>query len=261
MFLTSLAQQICTMPIVEIESNALDWTRDLAPKEKRLLRFVCASGYPLPEPIALEAAQIYEDSEASVSVLCSKQLITLRRTSSGVMLTPFHDMIRESVYAELDATEKRTVHSSIAAVSENKKGVPPDRLAFHFREAGVDEKCCHYSIVAGDVAAKSLAFDEAVRAYKDALAHFVGTSTEKQNLEQYLALSLGHLGRSSEAGDVYFKLGSRAGGDPYFLQQAAYQYCVAGRIEDALQGFSRLLQPLGYTTYRSGKSVLWRLAW
>ena len=262
MFLSSLAQQICAMPAGQIKSNTLDWTKNLDPQAERLLNFICVSGYQLPQAIALEAAQINEEWEASVSVLCSRQLITLSHSNGEVKLTPFHDMIRESVSAQLDASERRTVHSSIAYVSEGKADVPPDRLAFHFREAGVEKKCCHYSTLAGDVAAKSHAFDEAVRAYKDALSHFVGTSVEKRELKQRMALSLGHLGRSSEAGDVYFELGSQDNGDPHFLQQAAFQYCVAGRIEDALQGFNRLLKPYGYTTtYKSGTSVIWRLAW
>ena len=261
MFLTSLAQQICTMPVGQIESNALDWTRDLEPEPKRLLEFVCASGFPLPQAIALEAAQISQDCDAIVSVLCSRGLVTLCQTNDKVTLNPFHDMIRESIYSGLNASKRRAVHSSIATVSENMRGVPPDRLAFHFREAGVPEKYCHYSILSGDVAVKSQAFDEAIRAYSEALENFVGDSLQKRALKEKLASSLGRQGRSSNAGDVYFELAYGKNEGPQFLQLAAYQYCVAGRIEDALKAFNRLLEPWGYTTFQSETSVLWRLVW
>ena len=261
MFLTSLAEQLCTMPADQIESNSLDWARELGPKEKRLLQFVCASGYPLPQSIALQAAEISYDLEASVSDLSSRRLVTLSQSDGEVMLTPFHDMIREAIYSKLDAAERKTVHASIATVCEDKPDVLPDRLAFHFREAGDRAKCCHYSIAAGDVAAKSRAFAEAVRAYKDAREHFVGSDKEKQDLQQKLAASLGQLGQSSEAGDLYFELAALEDGGHQFLQQAAYQYCAAGRIEDALQGFDRLLKPWGYKTFDAEASVLWRLLW
>lgn len=261
MFLTSLAQQICTMPAGQIESDVLDWTRDLTPEAKRLLEFVCASGYPLPRAIALEAAKISQDGEASISALCAKRLIALSQSAGELVLAPFHDMIRESTYSDLDGAEKIAVHSALATVSEKRADVPPARLAFHFGEAGDRDKCCHYSILSGDVAVKSQAFAEAVRAYEEALVHFAGSDADKQDLKQKLAASLGRLGRSSEAGDAYFELASdaKSKGATYFLQLAAYQYCCAGRIEDALAGFDRLLQRWGYSTFQSETAVIWRL--
>ena len=261
MFLTSVAQQFCTSPADQVESNALNWTRDLAPNAKRLLEFVCASGYPMPRSIALEAAQISRDFEACISALSSRRLVTLSQSDGEVMLTPFHDMIRETVYSKLSALEKKATHSSIAATSENKPGVAPDRLAFHFREAGDSAKFCRYSILSGDVAADSQAFDEAVRAYSEAFGNFFGTDDEKKELKQKLASSLAGLGRASDAGDMYFELAAQGdGGAAQFLQMAAFQYCFAGRIEEALLGFNRLLKPWGYTTFKSERSVFLRLA-
>jgi tetratricopeptide (TPR) repeat protein len=115
--------------------------------------------------------------------------------------------------------------------------------------------------LAGDAAAKSQAFDEAVRAYSDAYENFIGTNGDKQNLKQKLAFSLGRLGRASEAGDLYLELAHQSNNDFTFLQLAAYQFCVAGRIKDALQEFDRLLRPQGYKIFQSERSVLLRLAW
>ena len=262
MFLTSLAQQLCTMPSDQIESNTLNWTRDLGPKAKRLLELVCASGYPLHQSIAVAAAGISHDIEACVSDLSLRQLVTLSQSDGEVLLAPFHDMIREMTYAKLDTAEKKLAHSAIATVCENRQGVPPARLAFHFREAGEREKSCHYSILSGDVAASSQAFAESVRAYREALHGFVGSDEQKRDLKQKLASSLGRLGRAGDAGDLYMELASvQDGQSAHFLQAAAYQYCFAGRIEDAMQGFDRLLRPWGYTTFKSESSVLWRLGW
>ena len=260
MFLTSLAHQLCTMPVEQIESNTLDWTRDLEPQAKRLLDLVCASGYPLPQAIALEAADVSHDMEASVSALSARQLVTLTQLDGEVLLSPFHDMIRETTYAKLDAAEKKVVHSAIATVCEIRKDIPPARLAFHFGEAGQQEKCCHYSILSGDVAANSQAFAESVRAYREALDGFVGADEQKRDLKQKLASSLARLGRAGDAGDLYMELTSfQDGKSAHFLQAAAYQYCVAGRIEDSMHGFNRLLQPWGYSTFESETSALWRL--
>lgn len=262
MFLTSLAQQFCTMPINQVESDTLNWTRGLTPKAKLLLELVCASGYPLHQSIALAAAGISHDIEASVSALSMRQLVTLGQSDGEVLLSPFHDIIRETTYAKLDSTEKKEVHSAIATACENRQDVPPARLAFHFREAGEQEKCCHYSILSGDVAASSQAFDESVRAYGEALDGFVGSDEQKRDLKKKLASSLGRLGRAGDAGDLYLELASEQDGQSaQFLQTAAYQYCFAGRVGDAMQGFDRLLRPWGYNTFKSESSVLWRLGW
>ena len=261
MFLTSLIQQIQEMPDVQVKANNLDWTTGLDSQAKRLLDLVCASGYPLPQSIAKNAAQVDKHWEASISALCSRQLITFAQADGEMALTPFHDMIRESVYTKLDASQKKAIHSTIGTISEGEEGVPPDRLAFHFHEAGDLAKFCRYSISAGDVAAKSQAFSEAVRAYSEAFENFVGTDEDKRDLKQKLAFSLGRLGRASDSGDLYLELASEANENLEFLKLSAYQFCVAGRIKDALQGFDRLLRPWGYTTRLSERSVLLRLAW
>jgi serine/threonine protein kinase len=257
-FLTSLASQLCAMPAAKLKAKSLDWTRHLDAQSRRLLEFICASGYPLPQSIALQAAGISEDSEASISSLSSSQLITLCQSNGETMLTPFHDMIRETTYSHLNALERKTVHCSLATVSEGRQGVPPDRLAFHFREAGDRQKSCHYSILSGDVAASSRAFDEAVRAYEDALAYFVGTNEARQDLKQKLASSLGRLGRSSDAGDLYLELAASGDRDGQLMQLAACQYCFSGQLEDAYEGFNRFLKPWGYSIAKSDATVLWR---
>lgn len=261
MFLTSLVQQLQMMPAGPIESSTLNWTAGLDAQTKRLLTFICASGYPLPQSIAIKAAQLKDDWEASISELTARQLIILNQSGGEIQLTPFHDMIRESIYSGLDVSQKKSVHSTIGTLSEASKGVPPDRLAYHFRESGDLSKSCRYSISAGDVAAQSQAFGESVRTYREALENFVGTESDKVNLKHKLASSLGRLGRASEAGDLYLELATGPQKTLENLQQAAYQYCVAGRIEDALRGFDRLLHPWGYTTYQSEPLVLLRLAW
>jgi len=261
MFLTSLIQQIQEMPDVQVKANNLDWSIGLDPQAKQLLDLVCASGYPLPQSIARKAAQVDKHWEASISALCSRHLITFAQADGEMALTPFHDMIRESVYTKLAGSQRKAIHSTIGTVSESEAGVPPDRLAFHFREAGDLPRFCRYSISAGDVAAKSQAFSGAVRAYSEAFENFIGTDEDKRDLKQKLAFSLGRLGRASESGDLYLELASESDEDLEFLKLSAYQFCVAGRIKDALQGFDRLLRPWGYTTLQSERSVLLRLAW
>ena len=114
--------------------------------------------------------------------------------------------------------------------------------------------------MSGDVAAESQAFGEAVHAYRVALDEFTGTSDEQHDLKQKLASSLAGLGHASDAGDMYLELASDWEEEaPKFLQKAACQYCFAGRIEDALDGFDRLLKPWGYATFQSEASIIWRL--
>jgi tetratricopeptide (TPR) repeat protein len=133
-----------------------------------------------------------------------------------------HDLIRESIYDDLAPARRMRLHRRIAEVLEELYGASPDahlaELAFHFFEAAqggepateVDAagrtaaKAIDYARRAGDQASRSLAFEEAVRLFRMALAVLDENEPDEETRTDTL-LSLGDA--SARGGDI---AGSRA---------------------------------------------------
>ncbi|HLV97042.1 MAG TPA: AAA family ATPase [Ktedonobacterales bacterium] len=79
-----------------------------------------------------------------------------------------HDLIREVLLADLSAARQAMLHQQIAEALERGPGEPPiERLADHYRRAGLLERAVVYLERAGDRAAAMYAYAEAERAYQD----------------------------------------------------------------------------------------------
>jgi tetratricopeptide (TPR) repeat protein len=83
-----------------------------------------------------------------------------------------HDRFRESIYERLPAPELTRLHRRCAdeleARSDPKADVAKD-LAHHFKQAGLDAKAYHYSVVAGHRAMATYGFAQAADLYRQAL--------------------------------------------------------------------------------------------
>jgi tetratricopeptide (TPR) repeat protein len=99
-----------------------------------------------------------------------------------------HDLVRETLYAELSPGRRARLHVQVGQVLEELDAARPDshlpELAFHFVQAaqlgahtpvdddfrGLVGKAVDYARRAGDAATRSLAFEEAARLYRMALS-------------------------------------------------------------------------------------------
>ena len=141
-----------------------------------------------------------------------------------------HDLVRETLYDELSPGRRARLHRRIAHVLEEVYAASPDahlaELAFHYVEAAqggdaslpagdverAGPKAIDYARRAGDDAARSLAYEEAARLYRMALAvldadHRPDDSTRAETL---LAL-----------GDAQARAGELADARASFLEAAA----------------------------------------
>lgn len=176
-----------------------------------------------------------------------------------------HDLVRESLYDGLAPGRRARLHRRIAEVLEELYGAWPDahlaELAFHFFEAAqsgepaadMDDaprtaaKATDYARRAGDQASRSLAFEEAARLFRMALA-VLDASGADETLRTEILLSLGDA--SARGGDL---AGSRATfleaagiarrtGMPRHLARAALGY--GGRLPWTRPGRDTRLIPL-----------------
>lgn len=176
-----------------------------------------------------------------------------------------HDLVRETLYDELSPGRRARLHRRIAHVLEEVYAPSPDphlaELAFHYVEAAhaddsleeSDEeragpKAIDYARRAGDQAARSLAYEEADRLYRMALAGLDLTDSPDQQTRAEILLALGEV--QARAGDfdggraTYLEAAdtARRTGVAAHLGQAALGY--GGRLHWARPGKDRLLIPL-----------------
>jgi tetratricopeptide (TPR) repeat protein len=128
-----------------------------------------------------------------------------------------HDLVRETLYDDLPPERRATIHRRIAEVLEEGDGGrhSPDlaALAFHYgqvaqqaepggSEPGFDvaRKAIDYGRLAGDLAAQSLAYEEAARLYGMSLAVMGRTGPHDDDLRAELLLARGDV--QSKSGDL-----------------------------------------------------------
>lgn len=151
-----------------------------------------------------------------------------------------HDLVRETLYGGISATERRRLHRRVAETLEELHGPSPDEhlaeLAHHYFEAaqGGDveppmgtirraaDHAASYARRAGDQASRSLAYEEAARLYTMALAVLEGQAAVDHGERAEILLALGDA--QARAGDLPTARGS-------FLRAAA----IARRRGDGAQ--------------------------
>ena len=149
-----------------------------------------------------------------------------------------HALIQETLSEELSTTRKVRLHARIAEALEALYGTDADahaaELVHHFAEAQTvlgTEKLVHYSMLAGERALSSFAFEEAQAHFERGLVSRGNTLTGSQPApdEEAAALLFG-LGRAQLATVERQKL-SEAGG---CLRRAFDYYTEAGEVDRAV---------------------------
>ncbi len=177
-----------------------------------------------------------------------------------------HDLVRETLSGELAPGRRARLHRRIAEVLEDVYGASPEahlgELAFHYLEAarsdgetgGIDRpghaglKATAYARRAGDQAARSLAYEEADRLYRMALAGMDLSHDADERSRTEILLGLGEVqARSGDfdgARDTFLLAAdaARRTGAGEHLAQAALGY--GGRLPWARPGRDTRLIPL-----------------
>ena len=216
---------------------------------RRLLEAISLAARPVELEVVIAAAGV-EDAAGALGLLQRARLI--RGASGGQRrLTAYHDRVRETVSASLDDASLRALHAALASALERAPDPDPELLAHHLAQSGERNRAAELAIRAGDRAYEALAFDQAARLYRTALA--LGTEApDELELREKLARALSSQGRSKDAADAYMDAAQHSAAAPSgarrpleLRRQAAEHYLVSGEIDRGTEVLSLLLSDVG----------------
>jgi adenylate cyclase len=117
------------------------------------------------------------------------------RRTNGQRLSLYrfqHNLFQKYLYGEMGEAERSYLHEDVGLVLEALYGDEADQmavqLAWHFEEAGLDEKATRYLRLAGEQAADRYANGEALRYFARALALMPEDGTTQRLAERYAIL-------------------------------------------------------------------------
>ena len=130
-----------------------------------LLRTVAVAGGVVLEEIATRATDLNADAARRRSRGCRPEHL-LRGMRSGTALDTFHNRVRETVIAHLDAAALRSIHARLAATLLSSGTADPEVLTLHFGAAGQKMREAESALAAAKKAEAALAFGRAAQLYE-----------------------------------------------------------------------------------------------
>jgi eukaryotic-like serine/threonine-protein kinase len=208
------------------------WNRivRLPEDRRRLIELLAVAGRRIRTTIACRAAGLGDPME-SVAALRTVRLIRNQNDE----IDTYHDRIRETVLARLNASLRKEWHGRLASQLEKDEHKDLELLAVHQQGAGNISRAAECYFAAASQAESALAFDHAVRLHQTALLLDPSRTEEPETLLP-LARALARAGRGRESAQEYRKVASMlpAPESSKLAYQAAMQYLISGHVDDSL---------------------------
>jgi serine/threonine protein kinase len=250
-----------------LETVLTERVRCLPRPAQRLLEVVAVAGEPLRQREACDAAELAADDLSAMTHLRAAHLIRSTGPGDQDEIHTYHDRIRETVCSNLEPAALETCHGRLARVLEQTARADAETLAIHFKGAGLGEKAGHYYQIAGDEAARALAFQRAARLYGQALDVRPLSGAPALEVQTHLAQALANAGLPPQAGDAYRAAASLARGHSAqrLHEQAAIQYLFSGYMDEGLAELRTVFRSAGLSYPRTKTQALvefvWRSVW
>ncbi|MDE3053301.1 MAG: protein kinase [Gemmatimonadota bacterium] len=211
---------------------------------RAVLEVIALAARPLHERDACHAAGLTTPDAKTLALLRARNLI---RGSAGE-IESYHDRVRETVVANMDANRRRTHHQRLAVVlSASSAATDAEAVAGHLEAAGaLDEAGRHYALAA-ERAAATLAFQRAADLFGKALSLSTATGAERRRLQTRLADALADAGLGADAARAYREAGANATGQEALAlaHKEAYWSVVSGYAVEARDAVERFLAGAG----------------
>jgi serine/threonine protein kinase len=269
MFIEELVRYLA-QPNARTGAVALDdalWARvaSLAPEARQVLALVAAAGMPIAQGTVADAAGIPFTSLAEhAATLHAAKLVRLRGGRPDDPVEPFHDRVREAVYARVDARERASMHAALGHALEGRRA-GPELLFRHFAAANDAARAARYAEIAAENAARALAFDRAAALYENALALGGADPTHRRRLLTSLGDALTDAGRSKEAAESFLAASATRDAPPNerleLLRRAGEQFLMSGHLEPGLAATREVLGAFGLSLPTSRLVALARVGW
>jgi eukaryotic-like serine/threonine-protein kinase len=229
---------------ITLDSLLLHRIAALPEDARAVLEVIALAARPLHETDACHAAGLAAADAKTLALLRARNLI---RGAAGE-IESYHDRVRETVVADLDASRRRAHHARLAVVlSASSASADAEAVAGHFEAAGqLDEAGRHYALAA-ERAAATLAFQRAADLFDKALSLSTAAGAERRRLQTRLADALADAGRGADAARAYREAGAGAtGGEALHLaHKEAYWSVVSGYAREGRDALTRFLAGAG----------------
>lgn len=227
---------------------------------RNLLEIIAIAGQPLERTLAKQAAKIKDNEQTIVNILRTNRLIRAKGSKHSYELDVYHNRIREAIIKYLSLERIKKHHSNLANTLETSGISDLQRLAYHFENAGHNEKAYKYTILAAEQAFQTLAFNQAAQLYQLALNIMLQGNKPKtlllegqlQDLKIKLADALSYAGRGKEASQIYLSVATDICDlcitDSLalkFQQRAAEELLRSGHIDEGLSVLGNVLSKVG----------------
>jgi hypothetical protein len=221
-----------------------------------LLRTVAVAGGIVPEEIATRAASLSGDAARKAPAQLRTDHL-LRSMRSGTAFDTFHDRVRETVIAHLDAETLRRAHERLATTFLEAGNADPEVLTLHFGAAGDEAREAEWALAAARKAEAALAFGRAVELYRRILALGV-MADQRLPLLTALGEALTNAGRWGEAAELRLALAEEV--EPVRALQlrtvAAEQLLCSGRFDRGATALADVLRAVRVYVPRSPFAAL-----
>lgn len=206
---------------------------------RRLLEVIAVAGQPIARTLAKQAAELDEQEQNAFALLRANRMIRISGTSQREIVETYHDRIRETIVAKLNAEKLKDYHYQLAINLATTGQVDSECLSNHFYKAGKNEQAFKYAVDAAEKAYVALAFEHAASLYQFALDLQTKEDSQTHNLQLKLAESIANIGQSYKAAKAYLVAAKTAKGVEVLKlhQSAAEEFLRGGFLKE---GFAEL---------------------
>jgi eukaryotic-like serine/threonine-protein kinase len=231
----------------------------LPPVATALIESTAISPAPVREDVLLSSVEGMGLAQEWLIALDVERLLLRLPSSSGNLLEPYHDRIREAVLGMADPMARRLRHLQLAAAIQLHEGsdARPEILFVHYAGAGENETASQHGERAADRAARALAFDRASSLYLEA-ANLTNDALRKCSLTERHGDAMVASGQTAAGAAVYeaLALSPAAMARGAILHKAAEAYLITGYHTEGLRIWRQLARDLGLRFPRSSFSTV-----
>ncbi len=230
--------------------------------QRRVLDVACVIGAPMAQELVAQAAGLdMRDFVRAASLLRTSNLVRTGGARATDAIEPYHDRVREAVFARLTEDERSHCHERIASALEASKAYDPEVLAVHWAGAGQPSKASRYMVVAAEQAALALAFQRAARLYQRAIDLAPEDDARRRPLRRRLGEALANTGQGPLAAAEYERAAVGAGAAEALdlRRRAAEQLLRSGKHEEGLVATRAVLAAVGLSLPRTRSGAIFTL--
>lgn len=231
---------------VSLEHALLEQLSGLSRDASTVLELVVVSGRPVREQVLANIADGEINVPAALTELRRIKLVRGVGAPDARAIGIYHDRIRDSVLARMDATVIRDWHTRLATAVEQAEPLDVEALIEHLVGSGDNARAGIYAIAAARQAVEALAFNKAADLYEIAVEHLQDEAWQEELLV-HLADALVSAGRSTRAAEVYLKAAERMGEreSAGLRLKAGTQLMLAGGFQRGVEVLTPALAELG----------------